>query len=153
PDWHDHLRYAVNFHPSPLPEGRGPYPLVSAILEDRREWGISCHRIDNNFDTGELLASETVALQPDDWHETLQLKLQMAAKRLALRTAQDFENLWKASRSQDGGSYFPRFDEAKRTLDFKRPVADTMRMLRAFGLLECIAPMRDAKVFVKRATA
>ena len=25
--WSRHLPHAVNFHPSPLPHGRGPYPL------------------------------------------------------------------------------------------------------------------------------
>ena len=25
-DWSAHLRHAINFHPSPLPKGRGPFP-------------------------------------------------------------------------------------------------------------------------------
>ena len=33
--WEGYLPYAVNFHPSPLPEGRGPYPLFQAILDRR----------------------------------------------------------------------------------------------------------------------
>lgn len=154
PDWRAHLRYAANFHPSPLPEGRGPYPTMQAILEDRREWGVSCHRIAAEFDTGEVLASEHFPLDADEWHEALQLKLQMAATRLAARVAGDFDRLWSASRPQgDGGSYWPRLTDADRTLDFTRPVAELMRLVRACGLVECIAPMRGKNVFVRRAVA
>ncbi|MDQ7980256.1 formyltransferase family protein [Paraburkholderia sp. SARCC-3016] len=153
PDWREHLRYAANFHPSPLPEGRGPYPPIQAILDDRREWGISCHQIDTDFDTGPLIAVEHLPIAVDEWQETLQLKLQMAAQRLASRVARDFEALWGESRSQEGGSYWPRVPEAARTFDFTRPVAETMRMVRAFGLLECLAMVCNAKIYVRRAVA
>jgi methionyl-tRNA formyltransferase len=153
PDWREHLRYAANFHPSPLPEGRGPYPLTRAVLDDRREWGISCHRVDADFDTGELIATERFPIEADEWHETLQLRLQLAAKRLASHVARDFERLWRDSRPQTQGSYWPRISESERTLDFTRPVAESMRIVRALGLIECLAPLHGAKVYVKRAVA
>src|SRR6202012_1913959 len=40
PQWREHLRYAVNFHPSPLPRGRGPYPQPAAILERATHWAV-----------------------------------------------------------------------------------------------------------------
>src|ERR1700729_1221872 len=45
PDWTPCLPHAINFHPSPLPEGRGPYPMMQAILDAKPEWGVTCHRI------------------------------------------------------------------------------------------------------------
>jgi methionyl-tRNA formyltransferase len=153
PDWREHLRYAVNFHPAPLPDGRGPYPLTQAILEDRREWGISCHRIAPEFDTGDMLASEHFALDAGEWHETLHLKIQLAAKRLATRVAGDFHRLWDGSRPQGEGSYWPRLKDASRTLDFTQPVERVMRVVHAYGLIECIAPLHGRTVFVRRALA
>jgi methionyl-tRNA formyltransferase len=152
PDWSAHLRYAVNFHPAPLPEGRGPYPLMQAILEGRREWGISCHRVEPSFDTGALLDSERFALDADEFHETLQLRLQMAARRLATRVAGDFQRAWDESQPQGEGSYWPRLTDAQRTLDFTRPVDEVMRVVRACGLVECLAPLGGTRVFVRRAT-
>ena len=55
PEWSSHLKSAVNFHPSPLPEGRGPYPFVRAILESRSSWAVTCHRINEKFDQGDIL--------------------------------------------------------------------------------------------------
>ncbi|WP_116137953.1 methionyl-tRNA formyltransferase [Trinickia diaoshuihuensis] len=153
PHWQPHLRYAANFHPSPLPDGRGPYPTMQAILEGRREWGVSCHRIDAQFDTGEIIDAEHFPLDADEWHETLQLKLQMAARRLAVRVASSFEQRWNARRTQEGGCYWPRLDDGGRTLDFTQSVAEVMRVVRACGNIECIAPLHRTKVYVRRAMA
>jgi methionyl-tRNA formyltransferase len=153
PDWQPHLRYAANFHPAPLPDGRGPYPLIQAVLEDRREWGVSCHRIAPEFDTGEVLASDRFTLDASECHETLQLKLQMSARRLAARVAADFEALWNDAAEQADGCYWPRITDAARTIDFAQPVDHAMRIVRACGFFECIAPLHGKKVFVRRAAA
>jgi methionyl-tRNA formyltransferase len=153
PDWHAHLRHAINFHPAPLPEGRGPFPTVQALLEGRREWGVSCHQIASSFDTGDVLAVECFPLDEDECHETLQLKSQMAARRLATGVAADFGPLWAAREPQGTGSYWPRIGDEARTLDFSRPVADLKRIVRAVGLNECIAPLNGQRVYVRRAGA
>src|SRR5882724_8499382 len=46
PDWRPYLKYAVNFHAAPLPEARGPYPAVRALLEGHRSWAVSCHKVE-----------------------------------------------------------------------------------------------------------
>ncbi len=82
-DWRPHMKYAVNFHPSPLPLARGPYPMVRAILEARSSWAMSCHKLEPEFDAGDILAAENFALDSEECHESLNLKLQMAGGRLA----------------------------------------------------------------------
>lgn len=151
PDWTPYLPHAVNFHPSPLPQGRGPYPPIQAMLDGHAEWGVSCHRLAAEFDTGDVLDVERFALSDDECHETMQLKLQMATRRLAARVACDFHRQWEAAEPQGEGSYWPRIDDARRTLDFTRNVDDVMRVVRACGLFECFAPLRNARVSVKRA--
>jgi methionyl-tRNA formyltransferase len=48
----------LNFHPAPLPDMRGVGGYNVAILEGREDWGVSCHFVDENFDTGELVEVE-----------------------------------------------------------------------------------------------
>jgi methionyl-tRNA formyltransferase len=151
PAWDAKLRYAVNFHPSPLPEGRGPYPLVRAILEQRSSWAVSCHCISEAYDKGDILDVETFALDADECHESLRLKTQMAAKRLATRVATNLDDLWDAATPQGFGSYWPRCTDRERTIDFRQTVATIMRQIRAFGNLDCIATINDVSVFVHRA--
>lgn len=151
PDWRGHLKYAVNFHASPLPEARGPYPQVRALLEGRRSWAVSCHKLAPEFDAGEILAQESYALDETDTHDSLDLKNQMAASRLASRVAADFIKLWDQARAQGAGSYWPRWKAEERALDFSRGVDDVLRTLRAFGRIECTAKVNGVEVFVRHA--
>ncbi len=57
--WPGRVRYALNFHPSPLPDGRGPYPLFRAILDSYESWGVTAHVLaEDGFDTGDILAQD-----------------------------------------------------------------------------------------------
>jgi len=151
PEWRSNIKYAVNFHPSPLPEARGPYPLVRAILEERTSWAVSCHRLNEKFDQGDILDAETFALAPDECHETLRLKTQMASSRLAARIASNLDPLWQAAAPQTAGSYWARWTTQERTIDFTLPVKAIMRQIRAFGDMECMAAINEATIFIHRA--
>jgi methionyl-tRNA formyltransferase len=122
PEWSSHLKSAVNFHPSPLPKGRGPYHLVRAILESRSNWAVTYHRINEKFDHGDILDAENFQVAPDERHETLRLKTQMAAARLATRVATNFTTLNQVARTQSSGSYWVLWTEQDRTIDFTQPV-------------------------------
>lgn len=151
PEWEADIKYAVNFHPSPLPEGRGPYPLVRAVLEERASWAVTCHRINTEFDHGDILDAEYFPLDPIECHDSLCLKTQMAASRLAGRIAIDFESLWQAAIPQGAGSYWPLWSENDRIIDFTRTVKIIMRQIRAFGGMECMATINDTTIFIHRA--
>jgi methionyl-tRNA formyltransferase len=55
----------LNFHPAPLPDLRGLGGYNVAILEGMREWGVSCHFVDEGFDTGDLVEVERFPLDAD----------------------------------------------------------------------------------------
>jgi methionyl-tRNA formyltransferase len=150
--WEPHVRYGLNIHPSPLPEGRGPYPLFQAILDRRTEWGISAHVLAPVSKLGAVLARETFPTEPLETHDTLLMKCQMGAKRLATRIAADLPGLWDRAEPQGAGSYWPRITEAQRTLDWSKDVETVLRTVRAFGSIETMARIGDARVFVRRAS-
>jgi methionyl-tRNA formyltransferase len=150
-EWRSHLKRAVNFHPSPLPRGRGPYPLPAAILERATVWGVACHKLEHDFDSGDVLRSVEFALSDQEDHDSLDLRIQLAARRLSADVAEHFDQYWDAATAQDAGSYYPMWTEGDRMLDFSRPVADLLRQLRAFGPLECIAALNQTRFFVRRA--
>lgn len=151
PEWRSDIQYAVNFHPSPLPEGRGPYPLIRVILEDHSSWAVTCHRINEKFDQGDILDAEQFLVDADECHESLLLKIEMAASRLAERVATEFESLWQAAIPQGNGSYWPRWSEQDRVINFNQPVKIITRQIRAFGDLECMATINDTAIFIHRA--
>jgi methionyl-tRNA formyltransferase len=54
----------IGAHPSLLPRHRGPDPTYWAIASGDRETGVSVHRIEAEYDTGEVLAQERLAIDP-----------------------------------------------------------------------------------------
>jgi len=152
PDWRPFLPYAVNFHPSPLPIGRGPMPLVRAILDGHRTWGMSCHKLEHEFDAGDILAQEMFPLQEGDGFDVLDLRLQAAAKKLAGRVGGSFHELWQDATPQGEGSYWQKWTDADRTLDYGQPVARILRLARAFGPFEVLARVKGAQIHVRRLT-
>src|SRR6478609_2030498 len=60
----------INTHPSLLPRYRGPNPIAWTVRNGDRELGYSIHRMDHDFDTGNLLVQGTTpidaAKQPED---------------------------------------------------------------------------------------
>ncbi|MFZ6644946.1 formyltransferase family protein [Undibacterium sp. TJN25] len=152
PDWRPYLRHAVNFHPSPLPEGRGPYPFHRVILEGRQRWGVSCHRLEHAFDSGDILADRHFPLTDEDCHESLSLRTQIAMRDLARQVASDFTSLWEqASPQGDEGSYWEKLPDSEWLLKFDQPVAEVLCRIRAFGQHECIAHLNNVMMFVRRA--
>jgi methionyl-tRNA formyltransferase len=122
----------LNFHPAPLPDYRGVGGYNVAILEGLPAWGVSCHFVDERFDTGDLVDVERFAI--DEHAETafsLDLKSQahlLALFQRVLQRALDGEPLPRAS--QGDGRYVSRaeFDQ----LRVVRPGDDISRKLRAF---------------------
>ena len=150
-DWRPHLRYGLNFHPSPLPLARGPYPAFRAILEGRKAWGVACHKLEPRFDVGDILDEEAFALSDAECHESLNLKTQMAFRRLAGRIGRDVDALWEKARPQGPGSYWKGSTDDDRVLEFEQPVETILRTVRAFGMTETIAKLSNSVVYVRRA--
>lgn len=151
--WRGRAAYALNIHPSPLPTGRGPYPLFQAVLEGYETWGVTAHVLaEDGFDTGDILAQETFALSRQECHETLLAKCQMAARRLAAGPiARELPQRWRRPEPQGDGSYWPRASDSDRTLDFRTDVDTVLRRVRAFGSIETLARLGDNRVFVSEA--
>ena len=150
-DWRPYLKYAVNFHPAPLPYGRGPYPTPVPVLQQATTWGVSCHKVEHEFDTGDVLKTVEFPVSHDDDHDSVDLKIQFASKRLSEDVAGRFLEYWEAATPQTGGSYFPLWTEADLKLDFTQTVEEVLRRVRAFGPIECIAQINAVTMFVRRA--
>jgi methionyl-tRNA formyltransferase len=122
----------LNFHPAPLPDFRGLGGYNVAILEGLREWGVSCHFVDEHFDTGDLVEVERFPIDPDA-HTAFSLDLESGERLVGLFSrvmdrALAGEELPREP--QGDGRYISR-EEFER-LRVVRPGDDLDRKLRAF---------------------
>jgi len=122
----------LNFHPAPLPDMRGLGGYNVAVLEGMSEWGVSCHFVEPEFDTGDLVEVERFPVDPDT-ATAFSLDLEAQERLFALfqrvmRKALRGEQLPRTP--QGDGRYVDRaeFESLRRV----RPGDDLGRKLRAF---------------------
>jgi methionyl-tRNA formyltransferase len=122
----------LNFHPAPLPDLRGLGGYNVAILEGMRDWGVSCHFVDEGFDTGDLVEVERFPIDPDS-ATAFSLDLESQERLFGL-----FQRVMRAA---NGGDELPRTPQGEgRYVDAEeferlrrvRPGDDLDRKLRAF---------------------
>ena len=122
----------LNFHPAPLPEMRGLGGYNVAILEGMRDWGVSCHFVDESFDTGNLVAVERFPIDPDS-ATAFSLDLESQERLLGLfQTVMGMAIAGQAlPRTPQGPGRYVDADEFE-WLRRVRPGDDLDRKLRAF---------------------
>lgn len=136
PVWQGFLKYAINIHPSPLPEGRGAWPLPWLILKQYKQSAISIHEVSQCWDAGDILAQHFFDLSPTETYETICAKSQMVARPLLRETINNIETKWANKRPQKEGSYWPRPQKEDRTVTCDMTIAEIDRIVRAFSKFE-----------------
>jgi len=122
----------LNFHPAPLPDLRGLGGYNVAILEGMREWGVSCHFVDENFDTGDLVEVERFPMDPDSATAfSLDLESQERLFGLFQRVMRKAMAGDELPRTPQGPGRYVDADEFER-LRRVQPGDDLDRKLRAF---------------------
>ena len=72
----------VNVHPAPLPEFPGAHPLEDLLAAGAPNAAATVHLVDDGVDTGPVIASELVPVEPGDTVETLRERVHAVEHRL-----------------------------------------------------------------------
>lgn len=52
----------MNFHPGPLPKYKGPNEYEDAIRNRETDWGVSVHKMTEEYDSGEIIKIKKIKL-------------------------------------------------------------------------------------------
>jgi methionyl-tRNA formyltransferase len=130
-------RYGViNNHPSLLPRHRGPIPMAWTLREGDEVFGITWHRMDEDFDSGAILAQTTIPVLDDETTmEELGPRLGAAAISLMPRV---FERLAAEDpgdpQPTEGATWAPTFEEDYAEVDWSLPARKIHDQVRAWAL-------------------
>jgi peptidoglycan/xylan/chitin deacetylase (PgdA/CDA1 family) len=75
----------INVHKGKVPEYRGMPPGFWELYDGQQSAGITIHFVDDGLDTGDIVGADSVAIEPSDSLQTLQMKLDMLAQELLVR--------------------------------------------------------------------
>jgi methionyl-tRNA formyltransferase len=123
-------------HPSLLPRHRGPDPTYWAIASGDAETGVSVHRLEAEYDTGEVLAATRLAIDPawNAWQ--LARALDRPSLRLLRATALAFaRGEPPAAIPQDEAlaTSAPAPTDDDCAITWARPTAEVLRHVRALA--------------------
>lgn len=114
---------AVNFHPSLLPLYRGASPIISALLDDQRETGVSIMLLDEKMDEGPILAQEKVSIT--EWLKNRDLEEHFAmlgANMLAVTLPDYLDGTVTPVRQEHiQATYCQKYQKADMEVDLKKP--------------------------------
>ena len=127
----------VNIHPSLLPYGRGAWPMPLAILDRLPRSGVTVHKTEEGFDTGDILLQRSFDLSEDETLESFMDKVNAFLPEMMRELTGDLSGLWRAARPQGEGEYQPQPDPEDYVLTRADSVEHADRVLRAFYGFPC----------------
>ena len=124
----------VNVHASLLPRWRGAAPIQRAILAGDTETGVTIMAMDEGLDTGDMLSSEVVAIEPqmtaEDLHDALcALGAQMIDP--ALQSLADGSAM-PVPQPEEGVTYAEKLSKDEARLCWNMTAEELLRKVRAF---------------------
>lgn len=98
---------AINFHPTLLPQYRGPTPYYWILQNGERESGVTVHYMDEQFDTGDVILQATQAVALSDNEFTLRDRsIEIGAPLLAEAVRRVIAGTAPRIPQQGSGSHF-----------------------------------------------
>ncbi len=92
----DHIQKAkeitVNLHMAPLPEYRGCNQFSFAILEDKKEFGTTIHRLEEGIDSGDIIFEKRFPIKEGSWVKDLHHDTHLASVSLFEESLEDLIN-------------------------------------------------------------
>jgi methionyl-tRNA formyltransferase len=123
----------INGHPSLLPRYRGPMPAAWALRNGDREIGVTVHRMDEDFDTGPMLAQAGMEIAEDIPLGEVQEVYQKCAVRAFVGA---FKRLAAGSlgapQPAEGVSHAGPFSAEDAWLDLSRPAREVHNLVRGW---------------------
>lgn len=121
----------INAHPSLLPKYRGPNPYFWTIRNQEQVSGVSFHLMNEEYDTGAILAQEEVKIYPSDTGKTLKERTVLTARGVACELLKDLSEdiIIPLTQIEEKSSYYSYPEDFE--LDFSKSADENYAIIRA----------------------
>jgi len=125
----------INVHPSLLPKYRGASPIAGALLAGEEETGVTIMLMDEEMDTGPILAQTTVRVDSADTTGSLEERLARVGAELLVETLPAWlEGRIEAQPQDDGrATYTKPLTKDDAAIDWSLPAIDIWHRVRAYN--------------------
>ena len=125
----------INVHGSLLPKYRGAAPMQRAIMEGKRETGVTTMMMDVGLDTGDMLLVGKIEICEHDNFETVHDKLGACGAETLLRTLDALKDGTLIRVPQDGtlATYAAKIEKSDCVIDFSRSAREVHDQIRGLS--------------------
>lgn len=124
----------INVHGSLLPRWRGAAPIQRAIWAGDAMTGITIMQMDAGLDTGPMLLTQSIAIDPHDTSASLYEKLADFGPRTLLDAIHDLSHDGLRAQEQDNeaATYAKKLHKSEAVIDWEQSASFIERCIRAF---------------------
>lgn len=125
----------VNVHASLLPAYRGAAPIHRAIIDGETLTGVTTMQMDSGMDTGDMLLSESLPIDPDMNVGELHDRLSDIGARLIVETLQGLVDgtLRPVPQDPDQATYAPMLVRSMERIDWTKPAQQLHNQVRGMN--------------------
>ena len=139
----------INVHASLLPEYRGAAPIQRAILDGKKQTGVTIMKMEKGLDTGDMLLKIPVPILPEDNFESLHDKLAEAGRKAILEATALIECGKAVYEKQDDAlsTYAAKIEKPDCILNFDADVSAVHDKIRALSPVPLAFAYLEGKQF------
>jgi methionyl-tRNA formyltransferase len=123
----------LNIHASLLPRWRGAAPIERAIMAGDPETGVSIMMMEAGLDTGPVLHTVKVPITEKTTGGQLLDQLSKTGAKAIVYALDHLKTLTPVPQEATGVTYAAKVDKDTMRLDWSRPAAELLRVIRAFA--------------------
>ena len=125
----------INVHASLLPKLRGGAPLHHAILDGYTETGITIMYMDLGMDTGDIIETSKIIINPSDTYSTLHDKLSTLGASLLLETLPSIINKTnkRIKQNESEVTFGYNIKRCEELIDFNKKILDIYNQIRGLN--------------------
>jgi methionyl-tRNA formyltransferase len=124
----------LNVHGSLLPKYRGASPIQAAILNGETKTGVTLMQIDAGLDTGPILATKKITIEPTDTFQTLHDKLSQLGAEIVKESLPTYlaGTIKPQAQNNNQASETKIISKEDGKIDWNRSATEIERQIRAY---------------------
>ena len=135
----------VNVHGSLLPEYRGAAPIQRAVLDGKKETGVTTMYMDVGLDTGDMIFSEKITIGENETVGEVWDRLAALGGKLLVKTVKAIADGCAPRIPQDGtlATYASKIEKDERKIDLSEDAEKVHNKIRGMQPMPCAHALLD----------
>lgn len=140
---------SINVHASLLPEYRGAAPIQQAVIDGKKESGVTIMYMVRKLDAGDILTQVRVAIGDSDTFGIIHDKLSAAGSDLLMKTLPELAagRLTPVRQDEAKATFAPSIKHEDEAIDWNEPAETVRNLIRGLNPYPGAFTRLDGKIF------